>query len=206
MSLVWRGPDGTRDEFHWSGGELVGPAGTYNELEHESVADVWRVRHKDQTYHEFTFQYGDGIGRLTRIVDATGNAASVEYPIGSPLRIVAIHAAGRAITFGYDANGRLASITDPGETDYGTSIADRSWTMLYDGEPGYSGWLMHIYDPMGYRNKVVYDFLCMSGGMEREPCTQWIFYGRLVEVRQPIEGRLASGSYTTDALFHLNGG
>ena len=180
--------DGTRDSYTWNGTKWVAPTGVYDELEQDqSNSDIWRLRHKDQSYHEFSNWLGDGVMRLEKIVDATGNSTVIEYGVFSdPLGtfrypITRVRAAGgggsstteRCINFHYDVIAyapyrALARIDDPGEQNLpesGTSIADRSWYFYYDTStaPPPRQYLNRIQDPMNYHIHMAYGVKFISG-------------------------------------------
>ena len=210
---VWVHADGTRDEFTWSGNKLVGPPGTYEELERDSGdPNIWRVRHKNQSYHEF--QKGtDNVVRLTRIVDATGKALTLQYSTATPtipIRLQSIVVEGipaerRPLQFEYDAANQLTRIFDPRDETTNPvdgDITNRYWTFTYttgaDGNP----WMTALTDVMGYRIDFDYELKPCSivvvsslqiNGLESDSlqssaapggsgCPEYDFVGRLISV------------------------
>ncbi len=137
--------DGSLDEFTWNAAQQrwLGPPGVYDVIIGVSQ-DAWRVKHKNQSYHEFRrFEETDTFARLEKVVDATGNTATVTYEAGPTelcgignVRLKEVQAGGRLLEFKYESGpcDVLTRILDerdePGEPEPGEP-ADRSWTFEY---------------------------------------------------------------------------
>jgi len=143
--------DGTRTTYTLVGEEYFGPPGVYATL--EKIDGVgWHVVYKDQTRREY-----DTTGRLTKEVDASGNELLIHRDGAHDQRIYQIEdAPGRTVTFSFDGQERLETITDPG--------IGRSWTLVY---APISGWLSEVRSPLynpAYPNEHVWKFLYDADG------------------------------------------
>jgi len=146
--------NGTKDLFTWNGSIWVAPPGVHNVLDSlGGVSVTWKLTHKDQSFHEFDQQ--SELARLTRVVDAVGNAMTLTYNEGVLERIK--DASDRPLVFSTDPvllPGLLNGIQDP--VDSGnppeSGLLNRSWGFYYD-----AGRLEHIHDAMFYENAFVYD-------------------------------------------------
>jgi len=132
--------DGTLYEFSWNATQQrwLGPPGVHDVIIGVSE-DVWRVKHKNQSYHEFRrFEGTDAFARLDEVADATGNTAIVSYePCGiGNFRLKEVRAGNRTVEFKYESGpcNVLTRILDerdePGDPEPGEP-ADRSWTFEY---------------------------------------------------------------------------
>ncbi len=137
---------GSLDEFTWNAAQQrwLGPPGVHDVIMGVSE-DVWRVKHKNQSYHEFRrFEESHAFAKLETIVDATGNTATVIYeaapanPCGpGNFRLKEVEAGKRLIEFKYESGqcNVLTRILDErdefGEPEPGEP-ADRSWTFQYE--------------------------------------------------------------------------
>ncbi len=162
--------DGTQDVYNWNSylQKWIAPNGVYNELS-QDVEDsaIWRLKHKDQSIHQFSTQYGcnDEIARLEKIIDGTGNQATVSYAECEPLNptpvvLQYVLAAGRVLNFELETEpgpelGLLRTIRDPWDGDAGTQ--ERHWTFGYDDSATFNYWLKEVVDPMNNRNVFTYD-------------------------------------------------
>src|SRR5262245_24785152 len=125
-----------------SGGSynLVSP--TYANFKLDHLTDgTWRVTNPlDRRLYFF-----DGSFTLTQIEDEHGNSLSLFHPAGGGQLSQVSDGLGRTLTFSYDANGRLAQVSDGTRTVlYGytggvltgvTDAAGHSWTYAYQTPP-----------------------------------------------------------------------
>jgi len=180
--------NGRQDVFWWSSSQQrwVPPGGVYDTLYEDTQTGKWILKHKDQSYHQFSFSgCDDSIWRLEKIVDATGNEATVSYttcnpPNPTPVVLQSVTAGGRPLNFvfgesGPDA-GRLLNLVDPRDEPPCVppcSPHERKWTFRHDDLPGGTGWLQEIEDAMqyenpyygGYRNEITYDGMGRLGSV-----------------------------------------
>ncbi|TLZ74007.1 MAG: hypothetical protein E6K08_10615, partial [Methanobacteriota archaeon] len=84
----------------------------------------------------------DGTGKLTTIVDRSGNHLTLTYTSGNPTQVA--DDSGLSLSLTYDAGNRVKTVTDP---------MGRKVTYTYDG----SGRLIQIADPMGFTENNSYD-------------------------------------------------
>jgi RHS repeat-associated protein len=154
--------DGTKDVFTQNGANWDAPLGVHDRLEPTPAPghpDLWRLTHKNQSYHEFEkippTPPGATVARLNRVVDATGNAMMLTYGDG-----VLVHledASGRRLVFNTDPvflPGLLGGIQDPEEGSnepYGCTLTPRNWVFYYE-----AGRLEHISDARGHENTFIY--------------------------------------------------
>lgn len=115
----------------------LGQFGRSGTVVEKLVDGTFRMTRKEGTKYDF-----DSTGRLTRITDRNGNVLTLDYS-GTELATLT-DAAGRNITFGYDAQGRMTSVRDP---------AGRVTALGYD----VSGHLSSIVDPAGQMTSFTYN-------------------------------------------------
>jgi len=203
--------NGTKNVFWWFSSQQrwMPPNGVYDELT-QIGSSTWRLTHKDQSFHEFTalfpttppiVPWNDGIARLTRVVDATGNSAELVYEVivveGEPRpRLHSVTAAGRVLNFEYYGvsgtpdYGRLYNLVDPHDGDAGTH--ERKWTFQYYPPGDFDdGWLQHVGDAMQYKNRFTYDTvgrLASVGDKDNGSSNPYVYTytdGRLTGVADP---------------------
>ena len=96
--------------YRWYNGVYTAPTGDYSTL----------VKNSDGSYllteKEGLMRSFDSSGRITALVDRTGNRVSFGYADGRLQSVT--DPAGRSATFTYDLNGRLATVTDPSGAAY----------------------------------------------------------------------------------------
>jgi YD repeat-containing protein len=151
--------DGAQTVFEWSVAEArwVPPAGVHDILTRDG--NSWRVKHKDQSYHEYVRDALDGVTRLHKVVDAAGNELNLTYTFnasGNGWRLFQIKGGGRLMEFRYvDQTDRLDEIIDPRDEQWDPDlldIHDRSWYFTYDGNNRIDA----IMDPMSYEIEIAY--------------------------------------------------
>ncbi len=106
--LVLSGPQGRGDRFvHNPDGSYTPPPSVYSTLV-KNTDNSFTVTHKDQTVWSF-----DGYGKLTRITDRFGNHSDLTYNANKQLTAVSDPAGRGSLTLSYDpATGRLVSVSD----------------------------------------------------------------------------------------------
>jgi hypothetical protein len=156
--------NGTKNVFSWNSyhQRWYPPAGIHDELTQDAENPwIWKLKHKDQSFHEFStlvISNEDGIARLKRVVDATGNAALLSYdavgtyPQLTP-RLKSVLAGGRPLNFAFgepgpDA-GLLLDLVDPLEEppclQPPCPLHERRWTLKYYLPGDFdAGWLSQL--------------------------------------------------------------
>ena len=136
-----------------AGWMLVSP--TYANYRLDLVGNAWRITNP----MERRLYFFDGTTwLLTQIVDEHGNALTLSYNAAGLLTQVA-DGLGRTLTFGYDASGFLNRVGDGTRTvtfGYTAGIltgsvdaAGHPWSFVYPPDPGLSGLLAGVTEPMG---------------------------------------------------------
>ena len=145
-AMVWF-EDGQGRYFTWDGSSFVGADGVFDQL--EEISDGWRLTTPDQWVYEFeAFGLADAFGRITQKIDRYGNAVTFAYDAEDRL-LSMTDASGRALNFTH-SNDRIASMTGP---------LGRSWSYVYDDDL-----LTSVIDPRGGITR--YDYgasQCMTG-------------------------------------------
>ncbi|TAK33870.1 MAG: RHS repeat protein [Chloroflexota bacterium] len=141
--VILVGPQGRSDRYTRNPDGSFTPALGVNTTLVKNVDATYTVTHKDQTTWSF-----DSGGRLTAIKDRYGNQSTLTYNAGGQLVSVSDPAGRGALSFGYDSgSGRLISVSDwmtPTRTvQYGydasgrlSTVTDREGkvtTYAYDG-------------------------------------------------------------------------
>ncbi|MDQ5826392.1 MAG: DUF6531 domain-containing protein [Chloroflexota bacterium] len=155
--LVLVGPEGRSDRYTSNGdNSYTPPPGVYTTLK-KNDEGTYTATFKDQTTWVFS-----ATGKLLRIVDRFGNVSLLEYNSQGQLISVSDPAGRGKLTFAYDAaSGRLASIKDwmsPARTvTYGydsqgrlASVTDREGKVTTYGYDGASHRLVSITDANGH--------------------------------------------------------
>jgi RHS repeat-associated protein len=130
------------------GGTYIAATGYFETL--TAGGGGFNITQKDQTVYHFAlipgtpFLVGGPVYRLTSIVDRNGNTTTLTYASGNLTKVTDTY--GRAITFTYTAQNKVASVTDP---------AGRVTTFQYDST-GHK--LTQITDPLGKAIKYTYNF------------------------------------------------
>lgn len=104
-SVVYRDDNATNHTFtRTTTGTYIAPAGTFLKLTKVSTG-VFTIEDKEKTVHRFTN------GQLVSVSDAKGNQTTLTYTSGKLTKMT--DPSGRALSYTYDANGRVSTITDP---------------------------------------------------------------------------------------------
>jgi YD repeat-containing protein len=125
--VAYHGPSGYRVRFKkGEGGNYVSPTGVDADLEKKNFGwdlefhskEVFHfaengnlLRHEDKNGNDITYTY-DNDRRLLDIVDTQGRQVTFQYT-GARMTKMTDVAGGREYRYGYDADGRLATYTDP---------------------------------------------------------------------------------------------
>jgi YD repeat-containing protein len=118
--------DGNLWTYSHSGGNYTPELGKFDRLQWFSSPGEWKLTRLDQSVWRF-----DSAGRLLDITDSSGNVLTVHRDSGNGYRIDYIQSAAdglsgvgnHRLTFAYDSEGRLETITDP---------ISRVWAFEYD--------------------------------------------------------------------------
>jgi len=197
--------DGTRDVFTWNGTIWVPHWGVHDQLTEVST-NVWQLKHKDQSYHEFEHLGSSLFARLKRVVDATDKEIRVTYVSGILQEIK--DASQRNLKFVLSTTtGRLNWIEDPIESNEpsGSTLETRYWTFSYTS----TGPLERIHDyRMNHDNSFYYSpdgrllFVTDTYSQTGDPAV-WYTYGydsggRLNYVLDPVGGLTQGFTYTCE--------
>lgn len=129
--------DGHTDTYSKdASGNFVAPPDVHDEL--VATADGYTLTTRADVVWRF-----DAAGRLTAVVDTSGNELSLAYDTDGNLTSVT-DASGRAVSFGYDTAGRIVSAAD---------ALGQTWTYDYDA----AGDLVAATDPTGGTWSYTYD-------------------------------------------------
>ncbi len=124
------GPSGTTAIFRGNGDSLyLSPPANFTGL--KQTASTWELAPRGST-SKIVF---DANGRLIRSFDANGNKDSIVYS-GSSDQVLSLRdPVGKTITFGYDGNGKLSTLTDPASRQTLLSINATTNQLTYDSLP-----------------------------------------------------------------------
>ncbi len=114
-SAIIRYGHGLEHPYTESGGVFTPPAGVYDNLVKNSNG-TWTLTSKFRSVLEFNAN-----GRLTQVKDAHGNQITVNR--NSSDKITTVTDGTRTLTFAYNGNGLISSVTDP---------TNRVWTFTHD--------------------------------------------------------------------------
>jgi RHS repeat-associated protein len=133
-----------------AGGTFTAAAGYFEKIV-KNADGSFTITHKDQTAHRFeqvsgtSFMPATPVWRLTRITDRNNNVTSLDYSGGNLVSVTDTY--GRRLTFSYNAQKRIAGVTDP---------LARTTTFTYDAT---GTQLLRITDPAGRAVQYAYNFL-----------------------------------------------
>ncbi len=168
--------DGRRDYYTVSGSNYVAPPGLETTLVHNATG-TWTLTYRDHTTKSF-----DANGKLIQITDVDGNATNLTYVSGRLDTVT--DAANRDFVFGYDANGRVSSISIP---------LSRSLGYTYDT----AGNLLTFTDPAGAVTHYAYGadhmITSVTDASGRASTIAWTSLRRIKSVTDP------TGAVTTYA-------
>ena len=124
------GPSGTAAIYRGNGDSLyLSPPGDFTVL--KKVGSTWELAPRG-SLAKIVF---DANGRLIRALDANGNKDSIVYN-GATDQVTALRdPVGRSITFGYDANLKLSTLTDPLGRQTRVTIDNSTNQLTYDSLP-----------------------------------------------------------------------
>lgn len=114
-SAIIRYGHGLEHPYTESGGVFTPPAGVYDNLV-KNLNGTWTLTRKSRSVLEFNAN-----GRLTQVKDAHGNQITVNR--NSSDKITTVTDGTRTLTFAYNGNGLISSVTDP---------TNRVWTFTHD--------------------------------------------------------------------------
>lgn len=148
-SIILFEGDGSFHIFNPSGINYTAPPGIYLTLTKESNPVSYKIKDKKQNVYTY-----DVNGRLTSIVDESGNTTTYTYGASSKLQEIT-DASGRKITYTYNMQGLLEKITDPANRFYQmgytgnylttiTNPENQTYTFSYDG----NGLVRTVTDPL----------------------------------------------------------
>ena len=120
-------PNGTVSIYRGNGDSIyVPPPGMYLAL--VKIGSGWELRPPGSLAKDVF----DASGRLVKSVDQNGNRDSVAWGSLSHQVTKIIDPVGKTITFGYDANNKLSTITDPGGRQSKVTINNTTNQLTYD--------------------------------------------------------------------------
>ena len=122
------GPGGTASIFRGNGDSLyLAPPGEFAILQ-KTGSVGWTLKGWSSTA-QLVF---DTNGRLVKGLDQNSNKDSIAYSGASDQVTALIDPVGKSITFSYDGNGKLATLTDPGGRQTAVRISGTTNQLTYD--------------------------------------------------------------------------